>query len=92
METFSINKVGESKTGTLNTTLSNILEKVGPDNATQFDDSSKVKMSWGFTDGKREAFIWSYKVQANQLENNTEWSVDGDLDMLREIFGQDSVR
>jgi len=52
------------------------------------DDADKVKASWGFKDSQgREGFIWSYKHYGKK-ETCKEWSVSGDKELLKELFGK----
>lgn len=89
MKLLPIPKIGSSRTGILRTTYAEILEKVFSPNATKLDDPGKVKASWGFVDEKgREGFIWCYK-HYGKPETCTSWSVDGDITLLKEIFGND---
>lgn len=82
-----IAECGASRTGTLSATYKEIVEKIFKPNATKLDDPYKVKASWGFEDeGGRQGFIWCYKHQGKK-ETCTEWSVDGDKNLLTELFG-----
>lgn len=90
MKLTPIREIGSSRTGELRTSFETILEKVGKDNVTDIDDGDKVKASWAFKDNKgRKAFIWCYKYPTPQ--SCFCWSVDGDLDLIKEIFGADLV-
>ena len=87
MKLTGIRKAGSSRTGTLNVSYSEIVEKVFEPNVTDMDDSDKVKASWGFQDETgRKAFIWSYKYYGNVTDCKY-FSVDGDMDLLHELFG-----
>lgn len=80
-----IREAGQSRTGTLHMTYDQICELVGPPNCT--DDPTKVEASWGFaaaSDPDQKGFVWCYKQAANEC---TSWSVDGDPDLLLEVFG-----
>jgi hypothetical protein len=80
---------GKSKQGDLKATYSDIVAKIFKPNATKLDDPRKVKASWGFADDKgRKGFIWCYEFYGKR-ETCTEWSVDGDKDLLKELFGED---
>jgi hypothetical protein len=56
-----------------------------------FMDPAKVKASWAFQheDG-RKAFIWCYKE--SWPRNCTSWSTDGSKELLKELFGDESVK
>jgi len=84
-----IREIGNSRTGTLNTSYSDILDKIGKPNVTDLDDQDKVKASWGFESNGRKAFIWCYK-HSNPKSCST-WSIDGDIKLIKEIFGEDEV-
>ena len=87
-----INKVGFGKSYSLTATLKEIEEKIGKANVTHLDDPDKVKASWGFKDEKdRELFVWSYKVKECNLETNTHWSLDGNKELLEEVFGKENI-
>lgn len=78
---------GGSRTGTLSTNYKEIVEKIFKENATELDDTDRVKASWGFEDESgRKAFIWCYKHYGKK-ETCKEWSVDGDKNLLTELFG-----
>jgi hypothetical protein len=82
-----IREVGGINTGTLYASYIEIVEKVGEPNVTDMDDAGRVKASWGFKDVQgRKGFIWCYKYYG-PLNYCTEWSVDGDMDLLKELFG-----
>jgi hypothetical protein len=83
-----IAECGGSKQGSLKITYPEIVAKIFKPNATKLDDSDKVKASWGFEDNKgRKGFVWCYKHYGKK-ETCTEWSVDGDKDLLTELFGE----
>lgn len=82
-----IREAGQGRTGTLHMTYDGICELLGPPNCTDLDDPTKVEASWGFaaaSDPDQKAFVWCYKRAANAC---TAWSVDGDPDLLEEVFG-----
>jgi hypothetical protein len=82
-----IRETGGSRKGTLNTDYATIVQKVGKPNVTDMDDADKVKASWGFADNKgRKGFIWCYK-HYGRPETCDIWSVDGDMELLKELFG-----
>ncbi len=84
-----IMETGGSRTGTLTTSYDNIIKKIFEPNVTHMDDPDKVRASWGFSDDAgRKSFIWCYKYYG-KVENCDYWSVDGDKDLLKEIFGDD---
>ena len=87
LEIMPLRETGSGRTGTLTMNFSDIVEKVFKPNVTSLDDKSKVKASWGITDSKkRKAFIWSYKFYGD-VKNCNSFSVCGDFDLLKEIFG-----
>jgi len=90
METIKLNPIAEcggSKQGNLKATYNEIVAKIFKPNATKLDDPDKVKASWGFVDNKgRKGFIWCYKFYGKK-ETCTEWSIDGDIELLTELFG-----
>lgn len=86
MKLKPIRETGSSKTGGLGMTYKEIVEKVGEPNVTDMDDADKVKASWGFEDEKgRKGFIWCYK-HYGKPETCEMWSLDGDMNLLSEIF------
>lgn len=90
MKVEPIVELGMSRTGTLYATWQEILKKVGPPNVTHLDDPSKVKASWAFVDETgRKAYIWCYKE--SRPKNCTSWSTDGSKDLLKELFGEESI-
>jgi hypothetical protein len=83
-----ITECGKSKKGSLEITYAEIVAKIFKPNTTKLDDPDKVKASWGFEDDKgRKGFIWCYKYYGKK-ETCTEWSVDGDISLLTELFGE----
>ena len=83
----TIAECGGSKHGELNATYREIVAKVFEPNVTDLDDPYTVKASWGFVDNKgRKGFIWCYKHYGKK-ETCTKWSVDGDAELLTELFG-----
>jgi hypothetical protein len=88
MNITPIRETGPSRTGTLNASYDQIVEKVGPPNVTDMDDPIKVAASWGFEDDQgRKAYIWSYKYYGD-IEECFCWSTDGDQSLLQELFGK----
>jgi hypothetical protein len=89
-ELIPIRKIGKGRTGILTTTYNDIISKVGKPNVTDMDDPSKVEASWAYEtpDGK-EIFIWCYKTKSKTCKS---WSVDGDKETLKSIFGADNVK
>jgi hypothetical protein len=82
-----IAECGGSKQGTLSASYKEIVEKIFKPNATKLDDPDKVKASWGFQDENgRKGFVWCYKYYGKK-ETCTSWSVDGDKNLLSELFG-----
>ena len=90
MKIRPIKETGSSRTGTLNTSYSNIVAKLGEPNVTDMDDEDKVPASWGFQDEEtgRKGFIWAYKYYGN-LHGCRSWSADGDASLLKELFEGD---
>lgn len=90
MKIRPIKETGSSRTGTLNTSYSNIVAKLGEPNVTDMDDEDKVKASWGFKDkdSGKVAFIWCYKFYGNP-EDCKSWSTDGNDTLLFRLFGPD---
>ena len=87
MKVKPISKVGSSRTGGLSATYKEIVEKIFEPNVTELDDPDKVRASWGFEDEKgRKAFIWCYKHYGKK-KDCTHWSVDGDMSLLIDLFG-----
>jgi hypothetical protein len=83
-----IAKRGDSKKGDLKTTYSDIVARIFEPNVTHLDDPIKVRASWGFVDDKgRKGFIWCYEFFGKK-EKCTAWSVDGDKELLTELFGE----
>lgn len=84
-------EIGKNRTGTLHASWQEILKKCGPPNVTHLDDPAKVKASWAFQheDG-RKAFIWCYKESRPRY--CTTWSTDGSKELLKELFGNESVK
>jgi hypothetical protein len=88
-----IRECGDSRTGTLRCSWQQIVDTVGAPNCTDLDDPNKVAASWGFQDQNgRKGFIWSYKVPKSMLWTNMHWSLDGDLELLIELFGTANVK
>lgn len=86
-----ISECGGSRQGTLSASYKEIVEKIFKPNATKLDDPDKVKASWGFQDESgRKGFIWCYKHYGKK-ETCKEWSIDGDKNLLTELFG-DKIR
>jgi len=90
IQLLQIRETGGSRTGTLNATYQEIVDTVGKPNVTDMDDDKKVKASWGFSDAScfskgRKGFIWCYKFYGD-AKDCTSWSVDGDKDLLNELF------
>jgi hypothetical protein len=82
-----IRETGGGRSGFLNTDYATIVQKVGKPNVTDMDDADKIKASWGFADNKgRKGFIWCYK-HYGPLERCYSWSVDGDMELLKDLFG-----
>ena len=82
-----IAECGGGRQGTLSATYKEIVEKIFKPNATKLDDPDKVKASWGFQDDSgRKGFVWCYKHYGKK-EACTSWSVDGDKNLLTELFG-----
>lgn len=82
-----ISEIGGHRTGTLNLSYQEIVEKIFKPNCTKLDDPDKVKASWGFQDQSgRKGFIWCY-MWYGKKETCKEWSVDGDKNLLIELFG-----
>ena len=79
-----IEKIGSSKTGSLEATYEEITDRIGEPNTTHLDDPDKVRASWGFRskDG-REAFIWCYRQYPKGC---LRWSTDGDQSLIKELF------
>ncbi len=83
-----INKVGDSRTGSLiNITVEEINNLLGF-TANCKDDPSKVKHSWGFTvDGVR-CGVWDYKGS----EEYNSFSTFGPHESLKKVFGARASR
>lgn len=81
-----IEEVGDGRLTSVKGTYSEIQSLIGfAPNATHLDDPDKVLASWGFADDSgRKGFIWCYKVSPDSCSS---WSADGDLDLLKEVFG-----
>lgn len=86
-----IRKIGSGRRGTLRMSFSEIVNILGLPNVTDLDDETKVKASWGFRDAVdgRQAFVWCYKY--DRPEDCDNWSLSGNFDLLRELFG-DNVK
>jgi hypothetical protein len=84
-------EIGSGREGTLISSYENIVSKIFEPNVTKLDDPDKVKASWGFIDNNgRKAFIWCYKYK--KPKKCFEWSIDGNMDLLKEIFGDDQIQ
>jgi hypothetical protein len=80
-----IRQVGGGRTGLLVAKYDDIVARLGEPNVTDLDDPAKVRASWGFMDHNgRKGFVWCWKV--SDPTRCLEWSVDGDLSLLREVF------
>jgi hypothetical protein len=91
VELIPIEEVGSGKIATLESLYSNIVEKIFLPNVTELDDPDKVSASWGFkTKDGRKAFIWNYKFYG-EVEECTQWSVSGDIGLIKEIFGDNCL-
>src|ERR1039458_9184691 len=76
-----------SRKGSLSISYKEIVEKVFSPNINRHHADVNVKDSWAFQDEQsRKAFIWSYR-HSGKLENCKTWSIDGDKDLLKELFG-----
>ena len=90
MKLYPINQVGGSCIGRLYVKYNDIIRIVGKPNVTDLDDSDKVKASWGYkTHRGKEIFIWAYKIY--NIKENRSWSIDGDMDTFRKLFGNEAV-
>jgi hypothetical protein len=88
LELHPVNEAGSHRTGHLTATFAQIREKVGFDPNIQ-DDESKVEASWTFADQHgRQASLWCYKMPKDVCRS---WSAYGNMDLLRELFGEDAV-
>lgn len=89
MNTIKLNPIkecGTSRQGTLYVTYNEIVDKIFKPN--NFAIDGKVKASWSFIDDEgRKGFIWCYNVRS--AKTCTEWSVDGDANLLMMLFGGD---
>lgn len=79
---------GGSRTIAIKTSYNQICEILGFEPNVE-DDPDKVKASWGFksSDG-RLGFIWCYQISKDRCRD---WSADGDVSLLEELFGTDRV-
>jgi hypothetical protein len=86
MKLTPVAEVGRSRTSSLTgLTAKQVEEAIGfPANVTKMDDPDKVAYSWGFTDGQRKAFVWSY-YNSHRCK---QWSADGCRSLLRKVFGE----
>jgi len=87
MKIQAVNKVGDSRTGSLSGLSVEDIEKVLGFPANCEDDPDKVKYSWGFTvDGVR-CGIWDYKggYQFNSF------STFGPTEIFIKLFGEKNV-
>lgn len=91
MKLKKIEEVGDSKTGTLQLNYKDIVKILDYPNATHLDDPDKVPASWGFKDDKgRKGFVWAYKYYGDIKDCNS-FSVDGNADLLIELFNNNVV-
>lgn len=86
MKIKMIREIGNSRRGGLLASYSEIVSVLGEPNVTDMNDPRKVKASWGFQDEKgRKGFVWCYREET--AEGCNHWSVDGDFNLLRDLFG-----
>jgi hypothetical protein len=78
-----LKEIGQSRKGFVRLKYSDITNKIGDPNTTEID-SEDVSASWGIIDrkSKRKAFIWCSGLPTLCKD----WSVDGDVDLVYEIF------
>lgn len=91
MDIEPISQVAKSRTGTLvDVTYDEIVQRLGEPNDTNLDDPNKVTASWGFKDKyNNKAFIWCMRQDPHTC---TSWSIDGNKDLLGNLFGNYRVQ
>ena len=81
-----IAEVGPYCTGNIQVAYAKLVEAIGFEpNATHLDDESKVKASWGLSDGIRKAFVWCYKHYGDPV-GCVDWSTYDPDGLLKDIL------
>ena len=87
MRLTPLHQIGSECLTRLNANYQQLLDVLGPANATDLDDEDKVGASWGFTDEQgRAAFVWAYGFPGAAAITCRRWSTGGNLELLEQLF------
>lgn len=80
-------RISAMKRGSLMCSYDDIVEKLGPPNATKLTPPEmEIKAYWAFSDESgREIFIWNRRIKNAPVENCRFWEIDGNFELFKEL-------